>query len=65
MKHSDLHLRLALEQNGRMLEAIGFQQGKADLGPGAVDVAYSLRTDFWAGRKRRQLGLLDIRPSGG
>ena len=59
------HLRLALEQNGRMLDAIGFQQGKADLGPGAVDVVYSLRADFWAGRKRRQLGLLGIRPSVG
>ena len=57
------HLRLVLEQNGRAMEAIGFDLGKADLGPGAIDVAYSLRTDFWAGRKRRQLGLLDIRPA--
>jgi len=59
------HLRLTLEQNGRMMDAIGFNLGRTDLGPGAVDVAYSLRTDFWAGRKRRQLGLLDIRPAMG
>jgi len=57
------HLRLAIEQNGRAMDAIGFDLGKADLGRDAVDVAYSLRTDFWAGRKRRQLGLLDIRPA--
>jgi len=59
------HLRLALEQNGRRVDAIGFGLGRAELGPGAVDVAYSLKSDFWAGRKRQQLGLLDIRPSTG
>jgi len=57
------HLRLALEQNGHAFEAIGFDLGRTAIGPGALDIAYSLRTDFWNGRKRRQLVLAGIAPA--
>jgi single-stranded-DNA-specific exonuclease len=57
------HLRMTLEDGGRRVGAIGFGMGEATLGRGTVDIAYELRSDTWNGRQRRELGLLDIRPS--
>jgi single-stranded-DNA-specific exonuclease len=57
------HLRMTLEDGGRRVSAIGFGMGETPLGRGTVDIAYELRSDTWNGRQRRELGLLDIRPS--
>ena len=57
------HLRMMLEHDGRKLSAIGFGLGNATLGRGRVDIAYELRTNTWRGRVRKEIGLLDIRPS--
>jgi len=57
------HLRMVLSDDNETWDAIGFGLGKADLGGGAVDVIYSLRTNTWRGRTKQELHLLDIRPS--
>lgn len=57
------HIRMMLEDDGRQVAAIGFNLGDARLGRGRVDVVYELRNDTWRGRVRKELGLLDIRPS--
>ena len=57
------HLRMTLDGGGRKFKAIGFGLGGADLGSGLVDVAYVIRDNYWAGRKRRELELKGIRPS--
>jgi single-stranded-DNA-specific exonuclease len=57
------HLRMSLEYDGRRVSAIGFGLGDAALGRGLVDIAYELRSDTWRGRVRKEIGLLDIRPS--
>lgn len=57
------HLRMTLEHDGRRVNAIGFGLGDAPLGRGLVDIAYELRSDVWRGRVRKEIGLLDIRPS--
>ncbi len=59
------HLRMTLEDDGRRVGAIGFNLGDATLGRGKVDIVYELRNDSWRGRVRKELGLLDIRPSQG
>lgn len=57
------HLRLTVEDDGRRVGGIGFGLGDARLGRGHVDIVYELRNDTWRGRIRKELGLLDIRPS--
>lgn len=59
------HLRMTLGDDGRQVGAIGFNLGDAPLGRGKVDIAYELRNDTWRGRVRKELGLLDIRPTKG
>jgi single-stranded-DNA-specific exonuclease len=63
MGSSGKHLRMTLEHEGRRVGAVGFGLGAAPLGSGAVDIAYELRSDTWNGRIRKEIGLLDIRPS--
>ena len=57
------HLRMTIEDDGRRVGAIGFNLGDRPLGRGQVDIVYELRNDSWRGRVRKELGLLDIRPS--
>lgn len=59
------HIRMKLEDDGRKVDAIGFNLGDAPLGRGRVDIVYELRNDTWRGRIRKELGLLDIRPTKG
>jgi hypothetical protein len=54
---------MVLSDDRETWDAIGFGLGKVDLGGGAVDVVYSLRTNTWRGRTKQELHLLDIRPS--
>ncbi len=58
------HLRMTLEDDGRRVGAIGFNLGDARLGNGLLDIVYELRSETWRGRVRKELGLLDVRPSG-
>ncbi len=57
------HLRVDLESAGSNFPAIGFRLGGAPLGKGIVDAAYTPTENVWRGRRIRELGLLDIRPS--
>ena len=57
------HLRVDLESAGSSFPAIGFRLGSAPLGKGIVDAAYTPTENVWRGRRIRELGLLDIRPS--
>jgi single-stranded-DNA-specific exonuclease len=59
------HLKISFDANGRRVDSIGFGLGDRELGPGAVDIVYQLRSEVWRGRTRHQLGLRDIRPSRG
>jgi single-stranded-DNA-specific exonuclease len=59
------HLKLRLEQNGAVLDAIGFGLGARadDLRADArVDVAFRLELDEWNGAPRLQARLADVRP---
>jgi single-stranded-DNA-specific exonuclease len=57
------HLKISFNADGRRVESIGFGLGDRDLGTGAVDIVYQLRTEVWRGKTRHQLGLRDIRPA--
>jgi len=60
------HLRLRLEQGGRAVDAIGFHLADRCEGLEAgtrLDAVVQVREEFWRGRRRRQLKLVDLRPS--
>ena len=61
------HLKLALSDGRPAWDAIAFRQGDwaDDLPRGSrIDVVYSLEVNEWRGRKRLQLNVKDLRPSG-
>ncbi len=59
------HLRLKLEQNGVVFDAIGFNMGEhlntIEKNNGVVDCVYILEENKWNGRRQLQLRLKDIR----
>jgi single-stranded-DNA-specific exonuclease len=57
------HLKIIFDADGRRIDSIGFGLGDRELGSGAVDIVYQLRSEVWRGRTRHQLGLRDIRPA--
>jgi single-stranded-DNA-specific exonuclease len=58
------HLKLQLEADGRVLDAIAFRQGERLDALGArVDVVYCLEVNEWNGERRLQLNVQDIRPA--
>jgi single-stranded-DNA-specific exonuclease len=59
------HLKISFDADGRRIDSIGFGLGDRELGSGAVDIVYQLRSEVWRGRTRHQLGLRDIRPARG
>ncbi len=63
----DDHLRLKVEQNGVVLDAIGFNMGhRLDMiknGNGRVSCAYVIEENVWNGHKHLQLRLKDIKVS--
>lgn len=59
------HLKISFDADGRRIDSIGFGLGDRDLGTGAVDIVFQLRTEVWRGKTRHQLGLRDIRPAKG
>ena len=60
---SGRHLRFSARHTGQRFDALGFGFGSTNLGPDLVDIAYSLRTSYWKGKRRRELELIDITPS--
>lgn len=58
------HLKLKLQENGKLLDAIAFGFGhlspKLTLG-GLIDIAYNLEENEWNGRKNLQLKTRDIK----
>ncbi|MEO0472470.1 MAG: single-stranded-DNA-specific exonuclease RecJ [Bacteroidota bacterium] len=61
----EVHLKMVLEQDGVMLEAIGFQLAETWLriGEGLIDIAFQPIFNTWNGKTRINLRLKDIRPS--
>jgi single-stranded-DNA-specific exonuclease len=61
------HLKLALTDGARRLEAIGFGMGErigeANPALGPIDVAFKLEENVWNGRTTVQARLVDLRPS--
>ena len=60
------HLKLAVEEGGRTMDAIGFRmEGLVEeiSGADAVDVAYVPQLNTWRGQTSTQLLLKDIRPA--
>jgi single-stranded-DNA-specific exonuclease len=61
------HLKLALTDGERRLEAIGFGMGErigeANPAMGPIDVAFKLEENVWNGRTTVQARLVDLRPS--
>jgi len=59
------HLKLALSDGRGAWDAIAFRQGQwAGKLSGYIDVVYSLEINEWNDRKRLQLNVKDLRPSG-
>lgn len=59
------HLKISFDADGRRIDSIGFGLGDRELGTGAVDIVFQLRSEVWRGKTRHQLGLRDIRPAQG
>ena len=59
------HLKLTLEKNDYVYDAIAFRQGQS-LGEarGTVDVAYTAGTNYWNGKESIQLTIQDFKRSG-
>ncbi len=59
------HLKLKLEQNGAILDAIGFNMGdyidRIDKNEGVIDCVYIVEENRWNGKTQIQLRLKDIR----
>jgi single-stranded-DNA-specific exonuclease len=58
------HLKLVLEQGGRVVQAIGF--GMADLSVAAgdhIDVLYGVMANEWNGNVSAELRIKDLRPA--
>jgi single-stranded-DNA-specific exonuclease len=56
------HYKLDLEQSGRTLPAIAFNQTQLDLAPGQlIDIAYNINVNTWNGHQDIQLNILDIK----
>lgn len=56
------HLKLTLEQDGALWDAIAFRQGERLNGlPPSVDVVYSVEVNEWEGRRSLQLNVQDLR----
>jgi single-stranded-DNA-specific exonuclease len=58
------HLKLTLEQDGVVWDAIAFRQGeRLTRLPALLDLAYSVEVNEWEGRRRLQLNVQDLRPA--
>ena len=59
------HLKLALEQGGRVIQAIGFGMGDLSVAAGDdIDVLYGVMANEWNGRISAELRIKDLRPAG-
>jgi len=61
----EAHLKLRLEADGRVFDAIGFGMAAKTVDSGVVDIAFVPELNVWNGRESLQLRLKDIRSSGG
>lgn len=59
------HLKLRLEAQGRIFDAIGFGMAAKGVDTELVDIAFVPELNVWNGRESLQLRLKDIRRSGG
>ena len=65
MGADDSHLRLSLRDGGAIWNAVAFRMGHR-IGElrGAIDAVYHIKTDYWQGRERQELELIDFAPAG-
>jgi single-stranded-DNA-specific exonuclease len=59
------HLKMALSDGQQMWDAIAFRQGEwAGKLPDRVDIVYQLEVNEWNDRRRLQVNVQDIQPTG-
>jgi single-stranded-DNA-specific exonuclease len=58
------HLRLRLQQEGSVWDAVGFRMGNwvAEMSP-LLDIVYNLELDSWGGEDRLRLNIVDFAPA--
>ena len=58
------HLKLLVEQDGKIMTALAFNQASSwPRGAARLDLAYSVTSDWWRGVKSDNLKVVDVRPS--
>ncbi len=57
-------LKLTVETEGTVLDAVGFGMGQRPVPPGLLDIAFHARNNVFRGRTTLQLNLQDFRPTG-
>ena len=64
MGADESHLRLSLRDGGAVWNAVAFRMGHR-IGElrGLIDAVYHIKTDYWQGRERQELELIDFAPA--
>ena len=65
MGTDEAHLRLSLRDGGAVWNAVAFRMGHR-IGElrGPIDAVYHIKTDYWQGRERQELELIDFATAG-
>ena len=65
MGADESHLRLSLRDGGAIWNAVAFRMGHR-IGElrGPIDAVYHIKTDYWQGRERQELELIDFAAAG-
>ena len=65
MGADEAHLRLSLRDGGAVWNAVAFRMGHR-IGElrGPIDAVYHIKTDYWQGRERQELELIDFAAAG-
>ncbi len=64
MGADESHLRMSLRDGGAVWNAVAFRMGHR-IGElrGPIDAVYHIKTDYWQGRERQELELIDFAPA--
>ena len=64
MGADESHLRLSVRDGGAIWNAVAFRMGHR-IGElrGPIDAVYHIKTDYWQGRERQELELIDFAPA--
>ena len=62
--HSAQHLKLLVEQDGKVMTALAFNKARSwPQGASRLDLVYSVTADWWRGVKSDNLKVADVRPA--